>query len=162
MRAPCRSGTCAHHAGKELQFKCITIHMNDVDNLFGAGAIVVVVVGGSGVILIALRGCGQLWLTTALPASGATRSKTGYPIRTTTSWATSRARARRRAAHRRAAAGCGFESGFTLIHNTCVTKSSAKSGSGNTFIFSRLSAAGAISRILDAATQSATLIRIKL
>ena len=25
MRAPCRSGTCAHHAGKELQSKYITI-----------------------------------------------------------------------------------------------------------------------------------------
>ena len=45
MRAPCRSGTCAHHAGIELQSKYITIHMIDVDNLFGAGARVVVVVG---------------------------------------------------------------------------------------------------------------------
>ena len=50
MRAPCRSGTCAHHAGKELQSKYLTIHstMNDVDNLFGAGARAVVVVGGGG------------------------------------------------------------------------------------------------------------------
>ena len=48
MRAPCRSRTCAHHAGKELQCKYITIHMVDVDNLFGAGARLVVAVGGGG------------------------------------------------------------------------------------------------------------------
>ena len=46
IRAPCRSGTCAHHAGQKLQSKYITIHMNDVDNLFGATNRLVVVVGG--------------------------------------------------------------------------------------------------------------------